>query len=82
MPAQQRLSSFISGCCLPVNRLRRRFLAVLPLLVLHVAPALAQQPAGGSQIVVQERVPYVESLVAAALCGAAIFAVCRSSRRN
>lgn len=59
--------------------------ATLALLLFFAAPALAQQqppPAAGAQIVVQERIPYVESLVVAVLCGAAIFAVCRSSRRN
>lgn len=37
---------------------------------------------GGTTIVVQGRTPYLEGAVVLALSGAALFAVCRSSRRN
>ena len=47
--------------------------------LLSQTPALAQ---GGSEIVYQQRTPWMEAAVVIALCGAALFAVCRSSRRN
>lgn len=47
-------------------------------VLLTAAPAFAQ----GTTIVQTHRTPYLELLVTAVLCGAAVFAVCRSSRRN
>jgi hypothetical protein len=49
--------------------------------LLSAVPALAQD-GGGTRVVVEQPTPYVEMLVVAAACAAAVFAVCRSSRRN
>jgi hypothetical protein len=47
-------------------------------VLLSATPAFAQ----GAEIIQSQRTPYLEVLVTAVLCGAAVFAVCRSSRRN
>ena len=52
-------------------------LCAIVLVVFTAAPAFAQ-----TTVVQPERIPYVELFVTFALCGAAVFAVCRSSRRN
>lgn len=48
------------------------------LVLLTAAPAFAQ----GTQVVQHQPFPYMELFVTFALCGGAVFAVCRSSRRN
>ncbi len=65
-----------------MDGLRRRVsLAVggLVFTLLCQTSALAQ---GGSTIVYQQRTPWLEASVVIVLFGAALFAVCRSSRRN
>lgn len=57
----------------------RGTLVTAAVLIWTQSAALAQ---GGSQIVYQQRTPWLEATVVMALCGAALFAVCRSSRRN
>jgi hypothetical protein len=52
-------------------------LLAVALVLLTAAPAFAQ-----TTIVQPQRTPYLELLVTFAFCGAAVFAVCRSSRRN
>lgn len=82
MTAISRFLSAVIGR-LPACRCGRAVEAVCIAVaaVLYAAPAWAQQE-GGTTIVVSQRTPYVESVVVLALCGAALFAVCRSSRRN
>ena len=80
MSSPDRLASDFSGDFM--NRVRRRVtlpVGAIMLSLLSQTPALAQ---GGSEIVYQQRTPWLEASVVIALCGAALFAVCRSSRRN
>jgi hypothetical protein len=59
------------------------FHSVTPLLLAVVLVLLTAAPAFAQTTIVQsQRTPYLELLVTFALCGAAVFAVCRSSRRN
>lgn len=78
-PALSR-SSRVSPAARPCRSLRALGGSCVAAL-LHAVPAWAQS-GGGTTIVVSQRTPYVESVVVLALCGAALFAVCRSSRRN
>jgi hypothetical protein len=77
MPVFRRSINEYNGGSL--SRLLCRALATAAVLIWTQSAALAQ---GGSQIVYQQRTPWLEATVVMALCGAALFAVCRSSRRN
>lgn len=55
--------------------------SLLPALLAAQEPGGAP-PAGGSSVVVPGRPLYVEVALVLVLFGAALFAVCRSSRRN
>lgn len=88
MPAPRRPVTFR-----PLPRVFRKFVGSLAVWCLVGAAALGQEPAsapsqpaappsGGTTVVVSGRSLYVEGGLVLVLFGAALFAVCRSSRRN
>jgi hypothetical protein len=71
----RRTGSLTVSLCHSVTLLVR----TAALVLLTAAPAFAQ---GTTQVVHHERFPLMELFVTFALCAGAVFAVCRSSRRN